>query len=146
MSIVRVGCFLSVVALVLAGTSVAQERPPAAKPREDVQKVTGLSAQEMRGEREFVDRCALCHFPKQFKECCLSPIGTDLSRVLQGPDPEGAKEEYARNQITRGSANMPGFQALTPGELDDIIAYLKIINRVYAFYDSVKLKDYHFKN
>ena len=51
-------------------------------------------------------------------------LGPSLSGLFKDAKPD--KEAAVRQQILKGSTNMPGFQyALEPKELDDMIGYLK---------------------
>ena len=88
-----------------------------------------LGEKEIRGEGLFLQRCGLCHMPKQlrWKSPVMVPsLGPSLSGLFKDAAPD--KEAAVRQQILKGSTNMPGFQyALEPKELDDVIAYLKKI-------------------
>ena len=111
-------------ALLLACTAWAAQRAetgalplPADRP---------LSAQELRGEGLFLQRCSLCHLPKRAKVCCQAPLGPLLYGVLKPGD--AARERLVREQMLRGSANMPGFQAgFDERDIEDVVAYLKAI-------------------
>lgn len=115
---------LTATALALACTALAAQRvEPGALP---LPTDRPLSAQELRGEGVFLQRCSLCHLPKRAKVCCQAPLGPLLYGVLKPGD--AARERLVREQILRGSANMPGFGAgLDANELDDLLAYLKTI-------------------
>ena len=76
----------------------------------------------------FLQRCSLCHLPKRMKVCCQAPLAPLLFGKLQGPDPGGERERFVKDQIQRGSADMPAFRyALSPDQIDDLIAYIKTI-------------------
>lgn len=98
--------------------SLAQSSPPSPTPRSSV------SAQEKRGERLFLQRCALCHLPKVVKPKTLPSFGPSLSGLFKNAEPD--REKSVRETILKGSPNMPGFQyGLEPKDIDDLIAYLK---------------------
>jgi len=85
-----------------------------------------LSDQELKGEGLFLQRCSLCHLSKRNKFCCREPLGPTLSGKLKGSDPE--TERFVREQILRGSANMPGFQyGLSPVQVDALIAFIRTL-------------------
>jgi mono/diheme cytochrome c family protein len=78
-----------------------------------------------RGEGWFQQQCGVCHLGRWRKAGPLRPF-FPLVGVLKNASPE--REAAVRRQILEGSANMPGFQnAFTPGELDDIIAFMKTL-------------------
>ena len=77
-----------------------------------------------RGEERFLQRCSLCHLGRWNKTGQLQPWVPLAGLKDASPDREAA----VREQIRRGSLNMPSFQnTFTPSELDDLIAYLKTL-------------------
>ena len=77
-----------------------------------------------RGEGWFQQYCAECHLGRWRKQGQLQASAPGLAGVLKAGTPE--REAAVRQQIQRGSPNMPGFQnAFTPKEFDELIAYLK---------------------
>lgn len=84
-----------------------------------------MTAQEIRGEGLFLQRCSLCHLDKTVKP--YKSFGPSLTGRLKGASP--AKEKGFRLLISSGVPDkMPGFQyALNPDEFDDLIAYLKTL-------------------
>ena len=77
-------------------------------------------------------RCSLCHLAKTFgaggsKYCCVASLGPDLSGRLKDVTPD--QEEAVRAIILNGGPTyMPSWKyGLTPGDIDDIIAYLKTL-------------------
>ena len=93
---------------------------------------TKLTEQQARGATVFFQRCSLCHLAKTFgaggsKFCCVASLGPDLSADFKDvtPDQEKAFREIILNG---GPTYMPAWKyGLTPGEIDDIIAYLKTL-------------------
>ena len=83
-----------------------------------------LSPQEKNGQMFFFQRCSLCHLPPLVgpTEGARLPFGPLLYGFL-----DNARNETRVRQVIRlGGAQMPGFQyALLPGEIEDVVAYLK---------------------
>ena len=84
----------------------------------------GLNAQQAHGRRVFEQRCQECHFAY-------------ISRDLHGPSMQGifkkqflpsgtpANDDRMRDVISLGRSKMPAFgRVLTPGQVDDLLAYL----------------------
>jgi mono/diheme cytochrome c family protein len=93
----------------LAGAS-SRSQDSAAKP-----------SAEIAGKKLFLQRCSVCHLPRLYDED-PHPYGPKLDGVVKSPE----TEERARKAIREGGPRMPGFQyGLEPGEIDDIIAYMK---------------------
>ena len=88
---------------------------------------SSLNDQEMRGEGLFLQRCSLCHLPQARRQVPSSqPYGPYLASLLKNAGAE--KEKAVREIILKGGPRMPGFQyGLTTKEIDDLIAYLKIL-------------------
>ena len=89
---------------------------------------TKLTEQQERGAGVFFQRCALCHLPKtNSKACCAPSLGPNLAVSFESVTP--AKEKALREIILKGGPTfMPGWEhALEPGEIDDIISYLKTL-------------------
>jgi mono/diheme cytochrome c family protein len=78
-----------------------------------------------RGEAVFNKYCPICHLGRPSK---TNPfIGRNLRGILKNGKPE--QEVAVREFIRKGSDKMPGFQYnLTPGQLEDLIGYLKTYN------------------
>jgi len=108
--------------MILPGTMQAQSnRPPLPGQR------SGLNEQQKRGEGLFLQRCSICHFPKEVKPKTEPSVGPDLSGLLKD-DKSGNKQKAVRQYILNGGPNMPGFQyGLEPKEVDDLIAYMKVL-------------------
>jgi mono/diheme cytochrome c family protein len=116
-------------AVLLAGSGFAQgpqgaeegHNAPTFKPGKN------LTDQQKRGEYLFLQRCQICHLAKYRKSIEVSErpaVYRNLEGVLK--DGGAARETLVREQIRRGSLNMPGFQyGLEAREIEDIIAYLK---------------------
>ena len=95
----------------------------ASPPQAGAQKAP-LTPQQSRGEGLYLQHCALCHAAKVVKP--HKSVGPNLSGVLADAGPE--QEKAIRQFILTGADKMPGFQyGLKPSELDDIIAYLKVL-------------------
>ena len=96
-------------ALMLASTGMA------AAQSEDT-----LTAQELLGQRLYLQSCGVCHT----KPTLQSPLfGPALSKATfaQGDD-------QPRAQIANGSPNMPGFKFnFTADQIEAILAYLKTV-------------------
>lgn len=96
------------------------------KPAPASSSAAKLTEQEKRGEGFFLQRCSLCHLPRKLKFGSPPTIGPNLSGLFKMADPE--QTALLRGMILKGSPNMPGFQyGLEPKEMDDLIAYLKIL-------------------
>jgi mono/diheme cytochrome c family protein len=80
-----------------------------------------LTASQAAGKKLFVQRCSVCHLPALPSYTAYGPLLTSDLVMSRG---DGA----TREQITRGSARMPGFQyTLSPAEIDQIVGYLKTL-------------------
>jgi mono/diheme cytochrome c family protein len=114
------------VALALASFSVggavylrAQAKPASTSP-----VATKLSDEQRRGEGLFLQRCSICHLPRKLKFGSPPVVGPILSGQFKDATAEQMK--ILRGFILKGGPDMPGFQyGLEPGEVDDLIAYLK---------------------
>jgi len=85
-----------------------------------------LSGQEKRGEGLFLQRCSLCHLPRNLKFGSPAVIGPSLSGQFKDAAPDQLKT--LRGFILKGGPDMPGFQyGLDSKEVDDLIAYLKTL-------------------
>ncbi|OFV97295.1 MAG: hypothetical protein A3H28_02895 [Acidobacteria bacterium RIFCSPLOWO2_02_FULL_61_28] len=117
---------LPIAAGLLAGLFILLPRNGAAQDNPASSSEPKLTEQEERGRGVFLQRCALCHLPKIQKPKTVPAVAPLLDGVLKNAPP--AKEATVRNQILKGSPNMPGFQyGLDPKELDDLIAYVKTL-------------------
>jgi mono/diheme cytochrome c family protein len=85
-----------------------------------------LNEQEKRGEGLFVQRCSLCHLPRNLKFGSPPVVGPILAGQFKDVGPDQMK--ILRGFILKGGPDMPGFQyGLDPKEVDDLIAYLKTL-------------------
>ena len=85
-----------------------------------------LSEVERRGEGLFLQRCSICHLPRNLKFGSPPVIGPSLSGQFKDAAPDQMK--ILRGFILKGGPDMPGFQyGLEPKEVDDLIAYLKTL-------------------
>lgn len=90
-----------------------------------VEKAARRDTPAFRGEGWYQQKCGLCHLGRFRKSGPLQPY-FPLAGVLKDTSP--ARETAVRQQIQRGSPNMPGFQnAFTPEEFEELIAYLKTL-------------------
>jgi mono/diheme cytochrome c family protein len=100
---------------------LAQSKPAATQPATEK-----LSEEARRGEGLFLQRCSLCHLPRKLKFGSPPVIGPILSGQFKDANPDQLK--ILRGFISKGGPDMPGFQyGLEPGEIDDLIAYLKTL-------------------
>ena len=106
-------------ARVLAQDKTAAAASGSAKP--GAQK---LNEQETRGEGFFLQRCSICHLPRNLKFGSPATVGPVLSGQFKEAGPDQIK--VLRGYILKGGPGMPGFQyGLEPKEVDDLIAFLK---------------------
>jgi mono/diheme cytochrome c family protein len=85
-----------------------------------------LNEQEKRGEGLFVQRCSLCHLPRNLKFGSPAVIGPNLGGQFKDAGPDQLK--ILRSFILKGGPEMPGFQyGFDPEEVEDLIAYLKTL-------------------
>lgn len=85
-----------------------------------------LSEQQTRGEGLFLQRCSLCHLPRNFKFGSPAVVGPSLAGVFKNQNPND--ERKLRDFVLKGSLHMPGFRyALSEKEFDDLFAYLKTL-------------------
>jgi mono/diheme cytochrome c family protein len=99
----------------------AQNKPIAALPHSGK-----LNEQEKRGEGLFVQRCSLCHLPRNLKFGSPAVIGPNLGGQFKDAGTDQLK--ILRGFILKGGPEMPGFQyGFDPKEVDDLIAYLKTL-------------------
>src|SRR5262245_17075827 len=84
-----------------------------------------LSEAQTRGKGLFLQRCSICHLPQLPGR--TPSAGPVLDTVFRSASAE--KEAMVRKSIVEGLPGMPAFRYnLQPGEIDDIIAYLKAVN------------------
>ncbi len=117
MSILRNAALVSLAALVLGTPVAAQAQGPLAVP--------ALTDQQKRGEALFLQRCPLCHVPSNEKKTQGIQASTDLVGLFNRPT---AAEATVRRIVQEGVPRlMPAFRySITGGDLDDLIAYLKV--------------------
>jgi mono/diheme cytochrome c family protein len=113
----------------LAGTGVAFQNPPApptvAVVDYDMRKAAtppSLSEDELRGKKLFVQRCALCH------DLLGQPASTTVGPWVDAETVKSRGEARVRDQITKGSRRMPGWQyTFDAPQINQLIAYLKTV-------------------
>ena len=87
---------------------------------EESQRPNPQTDPERNGMKLFRQRCSVCHVRVAPGERTYGPV-LSMENVSQ---PQSAVREI----ILKGSARMPGFAyALQPKQVDDIIAYLKMV-------------------
>jgi mono/diheme cytochrome c family protein len=103
---------------------LAQEKPAATASGAAQSGEKKLTEQETRGEGFFLQRCSICHLPRNLKFGSPATVGPVLSGQFKSANPEDLK--VLRGYILKGGPGMPGFQyGLEPREVDDLIAFLK---------------------
>jgi mono/diheme cytochrome c family protein len=115
--------------VLLAGVQVAQtaqmkadERPGSNPTGADAK----LTEQQFKGQGLFLERCSLCHQARVLKSGNPPTVGPSLKTVFKNTS--GDEEKDLRTFIMNGTPHMPGFKyALSPKEMDDLIAYLKVM-------------------
>jgi mono/diheme cytochrome c family protein len=104
-----------------SSTHLNEQKSSGQKPNE-----RKLNAQETRGEGFFLQRCSLCHLPRKLKFGSPAVVGPILAGQFKDAGPDQLKA--LRGYILKGGPGMPGFQyGLEPGEVDDLIAFLKTL-------------------
>ena len=89
---------------------------------QSVPQGSSLTPAEWEGKKMFQQRCSLCHTPPAPGDKIYGPM-------LSGETVAG-KEAAVRALILQGTQRMPGFQyGLEPKEIDNIIAYLKTVQK-----------------
>ena len=107
-----------------AARSLAQDKPAAAAPVSAKSSEKKLNEQETCGEGFFLQRCSICHLPRNLKFGSPETVGPALRGQFKSASPDQLK--VLRGYILKGGPGMPGFQyGLEPGEVDDLIAFLK---------------------
>jgi mono/diheme cytochrome c family protein len=110
---------------VITTAKVTAERPMTVKTDVAVTQAVHADTPVFRGEGFFEQKCGVCHLGRWRKAGQLKPFFS-LSGVMK--DTSKDREMAVREQIQRGSINMPGFKdAFTPSEFEDLIAYLKTL-------------------
>lgn len=103
--------------LSLAGVAAAQSAQP---------KAAGPDQQHKRGEAVFLQRCSVCHLPKEMAP--YKSFGPSLVGMIGNDDPD--REDYIRDFIRNGTNNMPGWKyTLSDDDLSAVIAYLKTLTK-----------------
>jgi mono/diheme cytochrome c family protein len=101
---------------------LADERPGPSPTGADAK----LTEQQFKGQGLFLERCSLCHMVRALKSGNPPTIGPSLKTVFKDTSPD--EEKDLRTFILNGTPHMPGFKyALSPKEIDDLIAYLKVM-------------------
>ena len=84
--------------------------------------VKSLTPSQASGKKLFVQRCSVCHLP-------ALPSYSTYGPVLSGDLINSLGDAFVRQQLTRGTTRMPGYQyTLTPMEIDQIIGYLETLD------------------
>ncbi len=128
MSIIKTGVVSFAVLLSLVGLFSARTAPLLAQTKADTTQAgpEKLSAQEMRGQGLFLQRCSICHLPRKLKFGSPPVVGPSLSGLFKDANPD--EQKILRGFILKGGPDMPGFQyGLDPKEVDDLIAFLKTL-------------------
>jgi mono/diheme cytochrome c family protein len=121
-----IASILGLASFCLAGASrlPAQDKPVAAASGSAKPGERKLNEQETRGEGFFLQRCSICHLPRNLKFGSPETVGPVLSGQFKSASPDQLK--VLRGYILKGGPGMPGFQYdLEPKEVDDLIAFLK---------------------
>lgn len=105
-----------------AARLLADERPgPNPTPAE-----AKLTDQQFKGQNLFFQRCSLCHMARALKAGNPPTVGPSLKTVFKNTSAD--EEKDLRTFILNGTPHMPGFRyALSEKEIDDLIAYLKVM-------------------
>ncbi|HET6145666.1 MAG TPA: cytochrome c [Candidatus Acidoferrales bacterium] len=83
--------------------------------------VKSLNSFQASGKKLFVQRCSVCHLP-------ALPSYSTYGPVLSGGLIISLGDAFVHEQISHGTARMPGYQyTLAPAEIDQIIGYLKTL-------------------
>ncbi|OFW17152.1 MAG: hypothetical protein A3H29_01160 [Acidobacteria bacterium RIFCSPLOWO2_02_FULL_67_21] len=111
-----------VLVALLAGTLAA---PASLAAQAGSPTVPTLTDQQKKGEALFLQRCPLCHVPSGQKKAQGIQASTDLVGFFKRPT---ANEATVRRTVQEGIPGlMPAFRySITGGDLDDLIAYLKV--------------------
>lgn len=105
-----------------APSLTAQERPGPNPTGADAK----LTQQQFKGEGLFLQRCSLCHLGRNLKFGTPPTVGPSLKNAFKSTSTD--EEKDLRTFILNGTPHMPGFRyALSPKEIDDLIAYLKVM-------------------
>jgi len=116
-----IGLGLAIFSFAGAGHLAAQGKAATTLPA-----VQTLSEDARRGEGLFLQRCSICHLPRNLKFGSPPVIGPSLSGQFKDAAPDQLK--ILRGFILKGGPDMPGFQyGLEPKEVDDLIAFLKTL-------------------
>ena len=109
----------------ITSAKVTAERPKTVKMEVPVTQAVRSDTPVFRGEGNFQQSCGVCHLGRWRKAGQLQPV-LSLAGVLKDTSKE--RDTAVREQIRRGSINMPGFQnTFTPAQFEDLIAYLKTL-------------------
>jgi mono/diheme cytochrome c family protein len=115
----QVTCVVALHVAVLATQFPAAQGSPSPRPGRPE------TDQQKSGEALFRDNCALCHVHSATKKRLGTTAATELIGLFKKPS---VTEASVRRFVLDGlPGQMPSFtHYMTPGELDDLIAYLKI--------------------
>jgi mono/diheme cytochrome c family protein len=115
------------ISIALTTLSVSSQTTPHGRPGPDPSGAEAkLSQQQYKGQGLFLQRCSLCHLARNLKFGAPATVGPSLKNVFKNTSSD--EEKDLRTFILNGTPHMPGFRyALSPGEMDDLIAYLKVM-------------------
>lgn len=119
---------LAIIVALCSGCFFASARPLPSQNKAEPPgpTATKLTERQRRGEGLFLQRCSLCHLPRQLKFGSPPVIGPSLSGQFKDASPDQMKT--LRGFVLKGGPDMPGFQyGLAPNEVDDLIEYLKTL-------------------
>ena len=90
-----------------------------------------LSDKEKMGRKIFIQRCSVCHLG-------LAPKYETYAPILDQQMVASLGDTKVREKIMDGSPRMPGWKyTFKPAEVDDIIAYLKTVEKDKAIMSSL---------
>jgi mono/diheme cytochrome c family protein len=115
----QITCLVALHVAVLGSLDLAAQRPASPRPGRPE------TDQQKSGEALFRDNCALCHVHSAAKKRLGTTAATELIELFKKPS---VTEASVRRFVLDGlPGQMPSFtHYMTPRELDDLVAYLKI--------------------
>lgn len=114
--------FMALTTLSVSSQTTAQGRPGSDPSGAEAK----LSQQQYKGQGLFLQRCSLCHLARNLKFGAPATVGPSLKNTFKNTSTD--EEKDLRTFILNGTPHMPGFRyALSPGEIDDLVAYLKVM-------------------
>jgi mono/diheme cytochrome c family protein len=119
--------FVLALAAAFSTPAIAQEKTPSGKNANTGSQPTGESAAIARGRIVYRDRCEICHF----SDSDARKVGLGLKGIYKrGKFANGSKVDDASMDkwIVNGGKDMPPFKpVLNPGQIQDLISYLKTL-------------------